>query len=1123
MNDGVDPQRSRSIEAILDQQSGSWNRGEPVAVEHLLDQWNELNRDADVVLDLIYHEVLLRQRRGETPTVDEYRRRFPQLANQVELQFEVHHDIESTSPEDTQPSDAVSSDVLADAIAIPGYTIEGIVGRGGMSVVYRARQDRLHRAVAIKMILAGSNARPQQLERLRSEAEAIARLQHPNIVQIHDIGEYRGAPYLALEYVAAGSLSSALEADAISPTTAARLVSVLSRAVHHAHGRGIIHRDLKPSNILLTDDGIPKVSDFGLAKLLDGAADSTASGAVLGTPSYMAPEQIDPTLTAIGPATDVYALGAILYELLAGRPPFKAQTPLQTIQLVQSADVIAPSRLQPGMPRDIETICLKCLQKDPGRRYASAAALAEDLSRFLENRPIHARRAGTPEYIWRWCRRNKVAATLGASVIALLVTTAVGASISVYWLQAGLKRSIKAETAAKAARIDADNALFDFSLDQAQAGRWNRTPGRRELGLKMLTRAAGIRPDPRLRDEAIACLSQLDLVKGQDRIAIPPGTRALAISNQFDLYARCDSEGRITIRRVADGTEIVELQAPFPATLALEFSDDGRTLAAVGTQMSAAGVTLRVWKVPEGTVILDDTGVGTPALCFDAGGSRLAAASKDGFVRVYDLARSREIIRFPCVIGPYSVAFSPDGLRLAVGSHSKGDLEIYDPGTGKLLTSFSGYAELCKIVWHPGGRYIATRAFAWADGFQVVILDTLYPTRTPRLLRGHQAPVMWVAFNHAGSHLASIAYDDELRVWDFATGEPEVIMPTDIPRPREGYALRFSADDHRLAFVHENDTAVFLDVVAGEVCRTIYYDRAASFVDISPDGRLMLLANDGMSLWDMSEGRQIRGLPMTVPSNGAFAAAAFNPRGSEFVTGSASGTYRWAIVKDPPEIRVEQSTDLGLDWRRGNIDFTGDGSVIAVCGDDHASLMRRDRPGDRVLLNHKGINTVALSPDGRWAATASFPTFSTVKVWEARTGRFLTDLPTPRAQLKFTPDSQWLVTGYGTEYRFWKVGSWSPGLIIPMVHRTESTAAFDFTGDGRTLAIAQSCHTVEFLDPATGRKRATLASSNAGFVQSLRFSNDGRWFVVVRWSHDVEIWDLRELRKRLQDMQLDWD
>src|SRR6516162_6013626 len=289
---------------------------------------------------------------------------------------------------------------------VPGYEVESVLGRGGMGVVYRARHLRLGRLVALKMALAGSYAGPHERERFRREAEAVAALRHPNLVQVYDAGDWAGRPYFTMELIEGGSLAQRLAGTPQPGRQAAALLATLAEAVHAAHQGGIVHRDLKPANILLTRDGTPKISDFGLARRLQGGAGLTQSGVPVGTPSYMAPEQAMGQTRVIGPAVDIYALGAILYELLTGRPPFRGETAAETVLQVISQVPVPPSRLNAKVPRDLETICLKCLHKEPARRYATAAALAEDLHRFQRGEPIAARRAGLVERAGKWVRRR---------------------------------------------------------------------------------------------------------------------------------------------------------------------------------------------------------------------------------------------------------------------------------------------------------------------------------------------------------------------------------------------------------------------------------------------------------------------------------------------------------------------------------------------------------------------------------------------------------------------------------------------------------------------------------------------------------------------------------------------
>jgi tetratricopeptide (TPR) repeat protein/tRNA A-37 threonylcarbamoyl transferase component Bud32 len=308
---------------------------------------------------------------------------------------------------------------------VPGYKLLEELGRGGMGVVYKARQLKLNRVVALKMVLAGAHADAHHLARFQSEAEAVAQLQHPAIVQIFEVGEHEGLPFFSLEFVDGGSLAQKIGGKPQPPREAAVILEQVATAMAAAHQRGIIHRDLKPANVLLTADGSPKVTDFGLAKRLEGASDLTRSGTLMGSPSYMAPEQARGEVHLIGPASDLYALGAVLYEQLTGRPPFVGTSVVETLYQVREQEPVPPSRLQPTVPRDLETICLKCLQKEPYKRYAGCEALTDDLHRFLSGLPIKARPVGRAERLWRWCRRNPRTAGLTGAVAVLCCCVAV--------------------------------------------------------------------------------------------------------------------------------------------------------------------------------------------------------------------------------------------------------------------------------------------------------------------------------------------------------------------------------------------------------------------------------------------------------------------------------------------------------------------------------------------------------------------------------------------------------------------------------------------------------------------------------------------------------------------------
>ena len=395
-----------------------------------------------------------------------------------------------------------------------------------MGVVYRARQTALNRVVAIKMILAGGHAGSDQLTRFHAEAEAVAKLQHPNIVQVYDIGEQDGLPYFSLEFVDGSGLDKQLAGKPQPEKTAAALIETLARAMQFAHEHGIIHRDLKPANVLVTKSGVPKISDFGLAKQLESDSSQTRTGTIMGTPSYMAPEQ-GRGEKQVGPLADVYALGSMLYETITGRPPFIAATAVATLMCLLKEEPVLPSRLQPSVSRDLETICLKCLQKDPQRRYASAAALADDLRRFQAGEPILARPVSAPERLWRWCRRNPRVATLSAAVLLLLVTVAIGSSVMAFRIQHQ-----------KELAVGERNRANDLATKESAAR------DRADKNAKEAIAAHAL-ADQKAKDEEAAKLLAVDARKAADESAkIAIEQRKLALDTLYNLVTKVEEQLR---------------------------------------------------------------------------------------------------------------------------------------------------------------------------------------------------------------------------------------------------------------------------------------------------------------------------------------------------------------------------------------------------------------------------------------------------------------------------------------------------------------------------------------------------------------------------------------------------
>jgi eukaryotic-like serine/threonine-protein kinase len=636
------------LRLVLEHQRRDWRGGESTPVETYLAQHPPLRSSTQAVLDLIYNEIVLREENGERPLLEDYLRRFPELAPELRLQFDVEHVIQSRSAPNEESDLTVLGAALpqsdrASIPSIPGYEVLGELGRGGMGLVYKARQLRLNRIVALKMILAGNHASPEARVRFLAEAESVAKLHHPHIVQIFAFGDCDGHPFFEMEYVAGGSLSDRLDGTPRPPRDAARLVETLARAIDEAHRLGIVHRDLKPANILLTADGIPKIADFGLAKCLDVETGLTQTQFIVGSPSYMAPEQTGQSSTPIGPAADVYSLGVLLYELLTGRPPFQAATVLETLEQVRSDEPIPPSRLRPQLPRDLVTICLKCLEKEPLRRYASSIELADDLRRFESGQTIRARPLGALERLWRWCRREPVVASLALALLTGLIGVASQWWRAEFHLKDALYQRGRAEASAhergdairslqlasegeQAARrralerFDAAmKALGNFEIITSDAALL-REPHLEPLRAKLLRTALGFykelqgsleedaSPDARFQlADAYARIASISWELGLQEEALATHRRALALVEQMAAaapgdravraaLATCHTRIGFTLRtrgRPADALQPYEQARKIQEQLARENPADPRHEEALSWTLSNIGVILQ--------------------------------------------------------------------------------------------------------------------------------------------------------------------------------------------------------------------------------------------------------------------------------------------------------------------------------------------------------------------------------------------------------------------------------------------------------------------------------------------------------------------------------------------------
>jgi WD40 repeat protein len=985
-----------------------------------------------------------------------------------------------------------------DLPAVPGYDILGELGRGGMGIVYKARQKGLGRLVALKMVLLGEHASAEQLARFRSEARAAARLQHPNIVQVHEVGEHAGRPYFSLELVDGGSLAQRLGGVPQSPRPAAELLVVLARAMHAAHQAGILHRDLKPANVLLTGDGTPKITDFGLAKQLPGpgesAAGGTASGAIVGTPSYMAPEQAT-ARKEIGPAVDTYALGAILYELLTGRPPFRGETPLDTLQQVVSEEPVPPRRLQPKVPRDLETVCLKCLAKEPARRYAGAADLADDLRRFLDHRPVRARRAGAAERLWRLARRYPVAAALTAAATLSLVA---GTLFSLYFaVQAGhsatradqeRQRADQERQRADERTADAEAQLYVAHMNLAQLG-WDDNQLSQALALLDRWR----QPSSAGRDLRGWEWHLLDRQCHAELLSLAgnhSSLRGLAYSPDGRWLAVGEAKG-VRLRDAASGREVRTLAGPSVLVTVVAFSPDSQKVAA-GTMDNVVWL----WDAPTGRVLRTLTGHThtVTSLAFTPDGTRLASSGLDRTARLWDVESGRELRTVGEVRGGVNgLAACPDGQTLALLGD---DIELWD-STGERLLRRLGHAGLRPAIaaFSPDGTLLA------AEHDNVV---HVYDVRTgePRFsYYGHSGQVLGVAYSPDGGRLASCAADQSVRVWDARTGH---LLRTFKGHTAEVQGVAFAPDSRRVASAAWDGTVRVWDAggapnprVLGRSALTLW--RLA----FTPDGRRLASAGDdgAVQVWDVADGRLVLDLPS---DQAPLTDIALSPDGRWL---AAAGRGPDVVVRDASSGREALRLKGHIGMLRG-VAFSPDATRLASVSIDR-TLRVWDLAAAREALppvrSPDGLEAVAWSPAGTVLATAGGQ--GAISLWDPGSGQRLRTLEGHSSSVKglaFSRDGARLASAGSDQ----TVRVWDPAdgreLLVLRGHAAPVNAV-SFNPEGTRLASAGSDNTVRVWDLATGQGVYTLRDF-AHPVTAVAFSPDGRLLAATD-GPSIKIWD----------------
>jgi WD40 repeat protein/serine/threonine protein kinase len=1070
-----------------------------------------------------------------------------------------------------------------------GYELLEKRGRGGIGVVYKARDLRLKRTVALKMLLTGVESSAEDRIRLRAEAEAVARLQHPNIVQIHEIGEQDGCPFLVLEFVEGGSLSERLRNTPQPPPAAAKLLETVARAVHYAHQHGVVHRDLKPANILLEaqnpqvegqkgeevssgssdlmtsrpsditshgrlDDLTPKITDFGLAKRLDEVG-HTQTGQVLGTPSYMAPEQARGRSKSIGPAADIYALGAILYQLLTGRPPFQGVTAVDTMMQVLHEEPVPPRRLQPRVPHDLETICLKCLAKEPRQRYASALDLAEDLRRFQAGETIKGRPVGPLGQTWRWCRRHPGPAGLLAALVLVLGAGIAGVTWSYMHALAAQRSEAAARQEEAEQRERAELHLYYSRIALAEREWDANNVARAEDLLDQCLPAEG-RPDRRGWEWYYLkrlCHSDLATVQAHraplSGLAFSPDGKYLASSAGDRGYrgSTRNAPGELTIwdtRWPERPEKLVDLGARMGRVDGVVFDRTGAHLASVSTDN-----TLRIWDAPfapfqrprepfpisihehwrgatpafspDGkTVAAPSLGelrffdlatreksalptdqvfwVGPCAFSPDGAllamsGGRRGGGEQEHFITVWNAQTRRELYRVP--VETFALAFSPDSKLLAAVSGI--DVLLVDAATGKEVLTLRGHTgRVDTLAWAPGGQFLAS---AGAD--LTARVWNVKTGREHRIFRGHTGRVYSLAYHPEGHRLVTGDESGVLKVWN-ADRHQRVL---ELQSTRSDKSVAFTADGGQVRTVDPTgfrgwDVTTSEKVLNKPVRLVRHSEYPLRYLALSPDGRFCAGPDPKdrttLVVWDVATGERLRTL--TGHRTGV-RSVAFSPDGQRLAC--ATGVYRgaephelvlWAL---PEPGRGEPSrTDLPCACPVQSVAFSADGRWL-VAGERGTYVAGAEARDDKWLDGHLSI----------WDTT----TGQQLRRWAAHAG--------PVQSVAIDPTGRWIASGERARNGVVRIWDAETGERLHDLRSPVYLTCVTFNPDGTRLAAVGYEGMVHLWDPATGLDVLTLRGpwthipEGGAYDTQVVFSPDGTRLAVNSWTGSIYVWDARPL------------
>lgn len=948
------------------------------------------------------------------------------------------------------------------------YELLGVIARGGMGIVYKARQPSLNRLVALKMILAGPLASTSFVRRFQAEAKTIARLRHPNIVPVHELGEHDAQHYFAMDYIEGEDLAQRLRAGPIPIDLALDWMSQITAAIQYAHENGVLHRDLKPSNILLDAAGHIHVTDFGLAKEAAGPSDLTSPGTLLGTPCYMPPEQAAGGSNPLTPASDVYALGAILYELLTGHPPFRADTTLNTLKLVLEADPFSPRLVNPAVGRDLEVVCLKCLEKDPNQRYASARDLGDDLNRIRLGEPVLAR----PASLWtkglRWAKRHPVLTSTSGTAVLFLLALTVG-SVVVAWRLGAAKQETERQRrrAESQAQLAADRLADSYVANGTRLLEENDVLG----ALPWLTASLNLQQEN--ADRSAIHRLRVSLVLQQC-----PVLQQLLVHPSYVNHAEFSPDGLHVVTACNDGNARI-----WEAT----------TGQSVGQPMCHAGdVSFAIYS-PDG--------------------ARIATVSEDQTARFWD-SRSGAPLS-PSL--PHSApvnhgAFSPDGGLFAT-SCVDGTVQVWIVATGTRLSPALRHGEsVRRAFFGPDSKSILT---ACMDGTARVWSVESGTELVPPL--SHDESVNCAVFSPDGTAIATASADDAARVWNARSGQP---LTPPLKHARAVLQIAFSPDGTRLVTACADHQARLWNARTGEALGhpMAHADIVISAV-FSPDGQLVLTCSQDQTvrLWDAHSGKAASP-PMK--HNGWVRQAAFSPDGRRIVSVSGDHTAKiWIpFIRSPARLVLQQSGSVSrVAFNPNGESLLTTGAVPNGSGQGIFWNANTGRPCVSRLEHRDAILNTAFTPAGDHVVTCDQS--GTVRVWESASGQLLWQAQERTQALQivsFSRDGKRVMAASGPNVlpgwaRVWNSTNGDP--ISPAFVKTNSLFSAELSRDGARLLLAcgnssssSGPGTIEIREVTTGKTLLGPMLHQHQVLQALWSPNE-RQFVTVGSEQVARFWD----------------